>query len=192
MKIVIKNMLSSQSKTEVKGLLTTVGLHPKTIEIGEIEIEENHLCPDTYSELKELLHKNNYELVIKKELILIEKIKSVVIEMIYYSDELPKVKYSDYISERLGVHYTYLSKIFSKTKNITIQQYIIIHKIERVKQLLLYDELTLSQIAWKLQYSSAAHLSGQFKKITGQTPSDFKKLENKKLNIPINLEEIEY
>ena len=100
--------------------------------------------------------------------------------MIHYSDELPKVNYSDYISEKLDHDYTYMSNIFSEVKGITIQQFIIIHKIERVKELLLYDELTLSEISYKMHYSSVAHLSNQFKKITGLTPSHFKKLREQK------------
>jgi len=108
---------------------------------------------------------------------LIEKIKNVIIELVHYSDEIPKVNYSDYISEKLNHDYTYLSNIFSEVKGITIQQFIIIHKIERVKELLLYDELNLTEISYKLHYSSVAHLSSQFKKITGLSPSQFKQLK---------------
>jgi AraC-like DNA-binding protein len=107
--------------------------------------------------------------------------------MIHYSDDLPKVNYSDYISEKLNYDYTYLSNIFSEVKGITIQHYIIMHKIEKVKELLLYDELTLSEISYKLHYSSAAHLSNQFKKITGLSPSFFKQLKQKRI---LNLENL--
>jgi AraC-like DNA-binding protein len=100
--------------------------------------------------------------------------------MIHYSDELPKINYSEYISKKLGYDYTYLSNVFSEVKGINIQQYLIIHKIERVKELLLYDELTLTEIAYKLQYSSIAHLSNQFKKITGLSPSFYKQLKRKR------------
>jgi AraC-like DNA-binding protein len=120
------------------------------------------------------------ELLDDKRSILIEKIKNVITELIHYSDELPRVNYSDYISEKLGYDYTYLSNIFSEVKGTTIQQFIIINKIERVKELLLYDELNLTEIAYKLHYSSVAHLSNQFKKITGLSPSFFKQLKQKR------------
>jgi AraC-like DNA-binding protein len=107
--------------------------------------------------------------------------------MIHYSDEVPKVNDSDYISKKLGYDYTYLSNTFSEVKGITIQHYIITHKIERAKELLLYDELTLTEIAYKLNYSSVAHLSNQFKKITGLTPSYFKEMKDKRLK---NLEDL--
>jgi len=122
-----------------------------------------------------------------KKSILIEKIINVIVEMIHYSEEVPKVNYSDFISEKLGYDYTYLSNIFSEVKGITIQQFIIIHKIERVKELLLYDELNLSEISYKLNYSSVAHLSNQFKKVTGLTPSYYKKLKKKRM---ANLENV--
>jgi AraC-like DNA-binding protein len=112
--------------------------------------------------------------------VLIEKIKNIIIEMVHYSDELPKVTYSDYISEKMGLDYTYLSKLFSEVRGITIEHFIIAHKIERVKELLLYDELNLTQISYIMNYSSVSHLSKQFKKVTGLTPSFFKKLKEKK------------
>lgn len=115
-----------------------------------------------------------------KKSVLIEKIKNVIIDMVHYSDELPKVNYSDYISEKINHDYTYLSNIFSEVKGITIQQFIIIHKIERAKELMLYDELNLTEISYKLNYSSVAHLSNQFKKVTGLSPSHFKKLKDKR------------
>ena len=122
-----------------------------------------------------------------KKSVLIEKIKDVVIEMVHYEDELPKVNFSDYLAEKLGYNYTYLANLFSETEGTTIEHFIIIHKIERVKELIIYDELNLTEIAWKLHYSSVAHLSNQFKKITGLTPSFFKSLKNKKRN---NLENL--
>jgi AraC-like DNA-binding protein len=115
-----------------------------------------------------------------KKSVLIEKIKNIIIEMVHYSDELPKVTYSDYISEKMGLDYTYLSKLFSEVRGITIEHFIIAHKIERVKELLLYDELNLTQISYIMNYSSVSHLSKQFKKVTGLTPSFFKKLKEKK------------
>jgi AraC-like DNA-binding protein len=130
--------------------------------------------------LKENLLQSGLELLDDKKSILIEKIKNVIVEMVHYSDELPNVNYSDYISEKLHLDYTYLSNIFSEVKGITIQQFIIIHKIEKVKELLLYDELNLSEISYKMHYSSAAHLSTQFKKITGLSPSYFRQLQQKR------------
>ncbi len=183
LKLFIKNMISLRSVKQVKILLENYGFHPTAIEIGEIEIEEK-LSQKQYDEMKATMLRNDFELVDDKEIILLEKVKSIVIEMVHYSEELPNIKYSDYISKKLKVNYTYLSKLFSKLRSITIEQFIIAHKIERVKQLLLFNEYTLSEIAWKLNYSSTAHLSAQFKKITGLTPSLFKKSKNKKL-IPL-------
>jgi AraC-like DNA-binding protein len=131
-------------------------------------------------QLKVNLLKSGLELLDDQRSILVEKIKNVIIEMIHYSDELPNVNYSDYISEKLDYDYTYLANIFSEVKGITIQQFIIIHKIEKVKELLLYDELNITEISYKLHYSSAAHLSNQFKKITGLTPTFYKQLKNKR------------
>lgn len=127
------------------------------------------------------------ELLDDKKSILIERIKSVIIEMIHYSDEVPKVNYSDYISQKLDYDYTYLSNVFSEVKGTTIQQFIINHKIEKVKELLLYDELNLTEISYRLHYSSVAHLSNQFKKVTGLSPTFFKTLKSKRV---LNLEDI--
>ena len=183
MKAFIKNMTTVPSQRQVKSIVEDLGLQLVSIDIGEIEVAEI-LSDQQYVKLKESLHQNDFELISGKENILTEKIKNVIIEMIHYSDEMPVIKYSTYISNKLKTNYTYLSKIFSKVKNVTIEHFIILHKIERVKQLLLYNDLTLSEIAWKLHYSSTAHLSAQFKKITGVTPSLFKKLEYKDL-IPL-------
>jgi AraC-like DNA-binding protein len=176
-------MTTVPSQRQVKSIVEDLGLQLVSIDIEEIEVAEI-LSDQQYVKLKESLHQNDFELISGKENILTEKIKNVIIEMIHYSDEMPVIKYSSYISSKLKTNYTYLSKIFSKVKNVTIEHFIILHKIERVKQLLLYNDLTLSEIAWKLHYSSTAHLSAQFKKITGVTPSLFKKLEYKDL-IPL-------
>ncbi len=129
----------------------------------------------------------DWNLLDTKRNIIIEKIKAVIIEMIHYSEELPHVNYSDYISEKLGYDYTYLANTFSEVKGITIQQYIILNKIERVKELIMYDELNLTEISYKLHYSSVAHLSNQFKKVTGLTPTYFRGLKKKRLR---NLEDL--
>ena len=163
----------------VKEELHKLGLKYLTVDLGVIEIMEN-TTPELLKRLKENLLKSGLELLDNKKSILIERIKNVITEMIHYSDELPKQNYSDYISEKLNLDYTYLSNIFSEVKGITIQQFIIINKIERVKELLLYDELNLTEIAYKLHYSSVAHLSNQFKKITGISPSFFKQLKQKR------------
>ncbi|GHA34004.1 hypothetical protein GCM10007103_14450 [Salinimicrobium marinum] len=167
----------------VKEELKKLGLHYSNVDLGTVEIIEE-LDPAQKSQLKNNLQKYGLELLDDKKNILIEKIKSLIIEMIHYSEEPPEGNYSDYISEKLGYDYTYLSNIFSEVKGTTIQQYIIIHKIERVKELLLYEELNLTEISYKLHYSSVAHLSNQFKKITGLTPSYYKKIkENRKRNL---------
>jgi AraC-like DNA-binding protein len=163
----------------VKEELKKLGLRYVVVDLGMVEIMED-ITQEQHDQLKINLMKSGLELLDDKRSILIEKIKNVIVEMIHYSDELPKVNYSDYISEKLGYDYTYLSNIFSEVKGITIQQFIIIHKIERVKELLLYDELNLSEISYKLHYSSVAHLSSQFKKITGLTPSFYKQLKQKR------------
>ena len=163
----------------VKEELRKMGLHFVLVDLGEVEIMEE-LNTEKLSELNKALLVYGLELMDDKKAVLIERIKNVIIEMVHYTDEVPKVNYSDYISEKLHHDYTYLSNIFSEVKGITIQQFIINHKIERAKELILYDELNLTEISYILNYSSVAHLSHQFKKITGLTPSFFKSLKNKK------------
>lgn len=162
-------------KEEVKNL----GLHYVLVELGMVEIVED-ITPSQREELRKSLFECGLELLDDKKSILIEKIKGVVVEMIHYADELTTENYSTYISNKLNLDYTYLSNIFSEVKGITLQQYIILHKIEKVKELLLYDELNLTEISYKLNYSSVAHLSNQFKKITGLTPTYFKKLKDRR------------
>lgn len=175
-------MVSLRCRIVVKDELRKLGLHHSMIDLGTVEIEED-ITDRQREQLKNNLLKSGLELLDDKKSILIEKIKNVIIEMIHYSDEVPKVNYSEYISEKLKYDYTYLSNMFSEVKGITIQHFIILHKIEKVKELLLYDEINLTQISYKLHYSSVAHLSNQFKKITGLSPSYFKKLKQKRGNI---------
>jgi len=163
----------------VKEELKKLGMKYVFVDLGVVEVMED-ITPEQRELLKANLLKSGLELLDDKRSILIEKIKNVITELIHYSDELPRVNYSDYISKKLGYDYTYLSNIFSEVKGTTIQQFIIINKIERVKELLLYDELNLTEIAYKLHYSSVAHLSNQFKKITGLSPSFFKQLKQKR------------
>lgn len=179
MKLYIKYMVSLRCKMAVKEELVNMGLHHISVELGVVEIMED-ITLDQREQLKNNLLRSGLELLDDKKSILIEKIKNVIIEMIHYSDELPRVNYSDYISEKLDYDYTYLSNIFSEVKGITIQHFIIINKIERVKELLLYDELDLTEISYRLNYSSVAHLSSQFKKVTGLSPSYYKLLKQKR------------
>lgn len=179
MKLYIKYMVSLRCKMMVKEELKKLGLNYVIIDLGMAEILED-ITKKQREQLSKNLLKSGLELLEDKRSILIEKIKNVIIEMIHYSDELPKVNYSDYISEKLGYDYTYLANTFSEVKGMTIQQFIIIHKIERVKELILYDELNLSEISYKLHYSSPAHLSNQFKKVTGLTPSFYKRMKQKR------------
>lgn len=173
-------MVSIRCKMIVKAELEKMQLHHTIVELGEVEILEN-LSAKKRNELKTALAKFGLELMEDQKSILIEKIKNIIVEMIHYTDEPPKINFSDYLSEKLHYDYNYLSNLFSEVKGITIEHYIISHKIERVKELLIYNELTLSEIADKLHYSSVAHLSNQFKKVTGLTPSFFKKMKNQRL-----------
>ncbi|WP_323028296.1 AraC family transcriptional regulator [Gelidibacter japonicus] len=182
----VKYMVSLRCKMVVQQELEKIGMHCLRVDLGTIEIKEN-ITNSKRKELAKNLKRYGLELLDDKRNILIEKIKAVIIEMIHYSKDMPKVNYSDYISEKLGYDYTYLANTFSEVKGITIQQYIINHKIERVKELLLYEDLNLTEISYQLHYSSVAHLSNQFKKVTGLAPSYFKSLKNKKLK---NLEDL--
>ena len=178
MKIYIKYMVSLRCKMVVKEALRKLGLHFIVVDLGEVEIMEE-LTESQHDALKAALYDSGLELMDDKRAVLIEKIKNVIVEMVHYADELPKINYSNYISEKLHYDYTYLSNLFSEVKGVTIQQFIILHKIERVKELLLYEELNLTEISYQLQYSSVSHLSNQFKKVTGLTPSQFKLLKNR-------------
>ena len=156
------------------------------IELGEVELMDE-ISPQQREQLSLALLKSGLELMEDKKAMLIEKIKNVVVEMVHYSDELPRTKFSVFLSEKLDYDYTYLSNLFSETEGTTIEQFIMLHKIERVKELIIYDELNLTEIASKLHYSSVAHLSHQFKKITGLTPTFFKSIKRKKRSALENL-----
>lgn len=181
MKLYIKNMVSIRCKMLVRSELEKLNLPYKTVELGEVELEES-ISEQKREELKGALIKSGLVLMEDKKSILVEKIKNIIVEMVHYSDELPKVNYSVYISQKLNLNYTYLANLFAEVKGTTIEQFIITHKIERVKELIIYDELSLTEIAALMQYSSEAHLSKQFKKMTGLTPSHFKELKNKRRN----------
>ena len=172
-------MVSRRCKMMVKQELKNLGLKYVAVELGMVEVPKK-ISEDQHLQLQKNLKKLGLELLVDKKSILVEKIKIVVIEMVHYSEKLPKVNYSEYISAKLNHDYTYLSNVVSEVKGITIQRFIIIHKIEKVKELIVYDELTLTEISYRLHYSSVAHLSNQFKKITGLTPSFYKQLRDKR------------
>jgi AraC-like DNA-binding protein len=179
-------MVSNRCKLAVKEVLKQMGLHFVVVDLGEVDIMEN-ITDSQREQMKTALHTSGLELMDDKKAMLIEKVKNMIVEMVHGAEEMPKVNYSEFISKKLGYDYTYLANIFSEMKGITIEHYIIANKIERVKELLLYDELSLTQISYKMNYSSVAHLSNQFKKVTGLTPTHYKQLKDKKR---ISIEEI--
>jgi len=179
MKLYIKYMVSNRCKTAVKEELKKLQLHFIVVDLGEIEIMET-ISAEQREQLKIALHNTGLELMDDKRAVLIEKIKNVIIEMVHHTDGIIKTNFSDFLSEKLNYDYTYLANLFSEVQGTTIEQFIISHKIERIKELIIYDELNITEIAWKMNYSSVAHLSNQFKKVTGLSPSHFKQLKNKR------------
>lgn len=179
MKIYVKNMACESCKLVVKEALEELGLSPVKIDLGEIETKED-VTDDEKKKLNSKIKKVGLELLEKKQGVLIEKIRKVIIDYVYKSDEKPNIKFSVLLSEELNHSYTYLANFFSEVEATTIEQYMIGLKIERIKELIILEEHTLSEIAYKLHYSSVAHLSTQFKKITGLTPSHFKSLKEKR------------
>jgi AraC-like DNA-binding protein len=186
MRLFIKYMVSIRCISAVSAILKECKIQPHNTQLGEIEIPDD-VSSEQIKLLDQKLKQAGFELMEDKKAQMIEKTIGVIIDMIHNQEDGPKVNYSDYISEKLHFDYTYISNVFSHIKGITIQQFIIIHKIERIKELIIYNELSISEIAWKLNYSSAAHLSNQFKKITGLTPSSFKAL---KIRLRKPLEEV--
>lgn len=173
-------MVCIRCKIVVRDQLTSVGLTPLSVELGEVETLET-ISDVQREKMKIALLKSGLELMDDKKSMLIEKIKNVIIEMVHYAEEQPKVNFSNYLSGKLHYDYTYMANLFSEVVGVTIEHHIIAHKIERVKELLVYDELTLTEIAYKMHYSSVAHLANQFKKVTGLTTSHFKQLKHKRL-----------
>ena len=173
-------MVSNRCKMAVKGELKKLGLHYIFVDLGEVEIME-----DITKEQKEKftigLLNSGLELIDDKRSVLIGKIKNVIIEMIHHSDELIKINFSIFLSNKLHHDYTYLANLFSEVQGITIEHFIINHKVERIKELIIYDELNITEIAHKMNYSSVSHLSNQFKKVTGLSPSHFRKFKIKRL-----------
>lgn len=184
MKIHIKYMVSHRCKLVVEDELHKLKLKHGAIDLGEVVLKKNIHAEDR-EKLRLGLLRKGLELMDDKKSMLIEKTKTTIIEMIHYSEKYPKINYSDYISEKLDYNYAHLANLFSEVTGTTIVNYIIINKIERVKELLLYDEHTLTEISLMMDYSSVAHLSNQFKKITGLTPSYFKQLRRFKKRIQL-------
>jgi AraC-like DNA-binding protein len=172
-------MVSNRCKMAVKEELKKLGLHFIVVELGEVEIMEK-ISAEQRVLLQTGLLNSGLELMDDRRSVLIERIKNVIIEMVHHSDEEIRVNFSHYLSEKLNHDYTYLANLFSEVQGTTIEQFIIAHKIERIKELIIYGELNITEIAWKMNYSSVAHLSNQFKKMTGLTPSHFKKLKDKR------------
>ncbi|HSU28683.1 MAG TPA: AraC family transcriptional regulator [Chitinophagaceae bacterium] len=172
-------MVCIRCKMVVKDELTKLGLHYTVVDLGEADILEE-MSKEQIEEFRIRLLKSGLELMDDKKSMLIQKIKNVIIEYVHYSDEPMNINFSEYLGQKLNHNYTYLANLFSEVQGTTIEKFIIAHKIEKVKELLVYDELNLTEIAYKMHYSSVAHLSAQFKKVTGLTPSHFKQLKDKR------------
>lgn len=179
LKLYIKNMVCIRCKMVVKAELTKLGLHYNVVDLGEVEIQEN-ISAEEKEQFKTALLKSGLELMDDKKSVLIQRIKNVIVELVHYSEEPLAVKFSEHLSHKLNHDYTYLANLFSEVQGTTIEKFFIAHKIERVKELLVYNELNLTEIAYQMHYSSVAHLSSQFKKVTGLTPSYFRKLKDKR------------
>lgn len=175
----IRNMVCNRCIMVVQNTFESQGYPPKRIILGEVETAKQ-VPPDDLEQIRKTLVGFGFEMMDDTVSVLIEKIKTLVIEMVHYNGEPIKVNYSVYIESKLQKDYHYLSNLFSDVTGVTIEKYIISQKIERVKELLVYDEMTLSEIANELGYSSVAYLSQQFKKVTGLTPGHFKQIKENK------------
>jgi AraC-like DNA-binding protein len=172
-------MVSNRCKTVVREILRQMGLTFVVDHLGEVDVMQD-ISVEQRRQISVRLAESGLELMVDKKRILIEKIKNLIVEMVHHSSEVPKINFSDYLALKLAYDYTYLSNLFSEMQGTTVEQFIIAHKVERIKELISYDELNISEIAWKLNYSSVAHLSNQFKKKTGFSPSRFKQLLHQK------------
>lgn len=172
-------MVSNRCKMAVKEVLRKQGLHFIMVDLGQVDIMED-ITTEQREQLKIELQSSGLELMEDKKAMLIEKIKNVIVEMVHHTDEVIKVNFSSFLSEKLNHDYTYMANLFSEVQGTTIEQFIISNKVERIKELIIYGELNITEIAWKMNYSSVAHLSNQFKKVTGLSPSHFKQLKNKR------------
>src|SRR5665213_4392552 len=181
MKLFIKNMVSNSCRTAVKQELNKVGLHFIFVNLGEIEILED-ISEEQRNQLKIALLAWGFELMDNKRSVLVEKIKNAIIETVHRDEEIIKTNFSDYLSGKLNYNYTYLANLFKEIQGTTIERFMISHKVERIKELIIYGELTMSQIAYKMKYSSIGHLSNQFKQMTGLSLTQFKQLKDKRRN----------
>jgi AraC-like DNA-binding protein len=170
----------------VKDELQKLGLKNVIVNLGEVDISEN-LSAEQHDQFKAALLRSGLELLDDKKSVLIQKIKNIIVELVHYSEEPLVIKFSEYLSQKLKHDYTYLANLFSEVQGTTIEKFFIAHKIERVKELLVYNELNLTEIAYQMHYSSVAHLSTQFKKVTGLTPSHFKQLKDKRRSMLENV-----
>lgn len=186
MKIFIQNMVSLRCKMMVKSELEKLGIDYKSVELGEVQLVEP-LSESKRQILKTALHKSGLELMDDKKAMMIEKIINIIVEMVHYSDELPPVNFSIFLQEKMKLDYHKMAEIFSKTKGVTIEHFVILHKVERIKELITYDQLNLTEISYRMHYSSVAHLSRQFKQVTGLTPTFYKNLSRRERK---NLEDL--
>lgn len=179
MKLYIQNMVCLCCKMTVASELKKMDLNYTSLELGEVSLVKP-IQKKQFEKLSNALHVYGLELMNDKKAILVEKIVAIIINMIYISEEVPPLNFSVFLTNQLNQDYHTLAALFSKIKEVTIEHFIILHKIERAKELIMYDELNLTEISYKLHYSSVGHLSNQFRKITGLTPTSFKEIENKK------------
>lgn len=189
MKLYIKYMVSARCKMLVKEILKEMGLHFIVVELGEIEVMED-IAAEQHEQLRLMLQESGLELMTDKKISLVDNIKKAINELVNNGNEMYGTNYSAYISKKLGHEYNYLSNLFSEMKGITIRQFIINQKVEKIKEMIVYDDLNITEIAWKMNYSSVAHLSNQFKKVTGFPPSHFKRLKEMRSNLPEAIEAI--
>jgi AraC-like DNA-binding protein len=173
----IKNMVGIRSKMAVKSELQKLGIYKNSIQSGGILVQED-ISSERRKQLKDALKIAGFELVDEQKGLLIGKIKSIIVELVHYSDTRCKKNFHGYISKKLHHSYTMLDNLFLEILNITIEKFYSTHKIERAKELLVYSKLNLTQIAYQLNYDSVAQLSGQFREITGFSPSHFRKIGN--------------
>jgi AraC-like DNA-binding protein len=173
-------MVSQRCKTAVKEVLKGMGLHFVFVDLGAVETMEE-LSTEQFKQLKSTLLELGLELMEDKKAELVQRVKQLILDMIYHNEEEMNMSFTTYLSEQTGHDYPYLSNLFLESQGVTIQQFMIIHKVERIKELIIYGELSITEITWKMNYSSVAHLSNQFKKITGLTPTHFRQLKEKRL-----------
>lgn len=179
MTLYIKNMVCNRCKMVVKSTLEKLGLHPVRVDLGEVELQEREIA-SVRDQLVQELQALGFMLLDDKKTRTIEKIKNLITDLVQHQDNNLNLTLSEYLKEALHQDYNALSNLFSEVEGITIEKYYILQKIEKVKELLVYDELSLSEIASQLNYSSVAYLSNQFKKVTGLSPSHFRKIGPKK------------